>query len=139
MIGLGANLAMIAMSVFLAVDGRQDRTASLPGTRDEAVSRLAEEVRASGRIVYCARSEQGDWDLFTCRPDGTAVRTITRTPEFNEAAPQMSRDGRRLLYRRLPRGETFSGNQYGAQGELGPGRPRGGMPLDQGGRVRGRR
>ncbi len=64
------------------------------------------------------RSQQGDWDLFACRPDGTAVRNISSSPEYSEAAPQFSRDGRRLLYRRLPRGETPSGNQYGTQGTL---------------------
>ena len=84
----------------------------------ESLSRLAEEVRTRGWIVYSARSQAGDWDLFACRPDGSSVRNITRTPESNEAAPQFSRDGRRLLYRRLPRAETISGNQYGTQGEL---------------------
>src|SRR5205823_2871837 len=84
----------------------------------ESVARLAEEVRTKGWVIYSARSEAGDWDLFVCRPDGSAVRNITRTPEFNEAAPQFARDGRKLLYRRLPRRETISGNQYGTQGEL---------------------
>jgi len=69
MIGPGANLAMIAMSVFLAVDGRQDRTASLPATRDEAVSRLAERglvYGEDGRHVYggCI-SPDGKFVLFT--------------------------------------------------------------------------
>ena len=64
---------------------------------------LAEEVRDKGWIVFCARAETGDWDLFLCRPDGSDLRNITRTPDYNEASPQFSRDGRRLLYRRLPR------------------------------------
>src|SRR5438477_1853529 len=84
----------------------------------EPVARLAEEVRTQGWIVYSARSQAGDWDLFVCRPDGSAERNITRTPEFNEAAPQFSREARKLLYRRLPRREAISGNQYGTQGEL---------------------
>ena len=46
--------------------------------------------------------EGGDWDLFVCRPDGTSLRNITRTPRSNEAAPQFSRDGRKMLYRRQP-------------------------------------
>ncbi len=79
---------------------------------------LAEEVRDKGWIVFCARAEAGDWDLFLCRPDGSDLRNITRTPQYNEAAPQFSRDGRRLLYRRLPRNETISGNRYGEQGQL---------------------
>jgi Tol biopolymer transport system component len=79
---------------------------------------LADEVRDKGWIVFCARAEAGDWDLFLCRPDGSDLRNITRTPEFNEAAPQFSRDGHRLLYRRLPRGEAISGNRYGEQDRL---------------------
>jgi Tol biopolymer transport system component len=85
---------------------------------DPAVGRLADEVRTRGWIVFSAKSERGDWDLFACRPDGSDRRNITRTPETNEAAPQFSRDGTRLLYRRLPKGEPIDGNHYGTQGEL---------------------
>ncbi len=79
---------------------------------------LSDEVRDKGWIVFCSRAEAGDWDLFLCRPDGSDLRNITHTPQYNEAAPQFSRDGRRLLYRRLPRSETISGNRYGEQGQL---------------------
>ncbi len=79
---------------------------------------LADEVRDRGWIVFCSRAEAGDWDLFLCRPDGSDLHNVTRTPQYNEAAPQFSRDGRRLLYRRLPRSETISGNRYGEQGQL---------------------
>ncbi len=70
------------------------------------VARLAAEVRGKGWIVFPARSEQGDWDLFLMRPDGSQRRALTRTPEWNEAAPQFSRDSTRLLYRRLKRGDA---------------------------------
>src|SRR4051794_19248206 len=83
-----------------------------------AVQRLAQEVRTMGWVVYSAKSDRGDWDLFACRPDGSDRRNITRTPDANEAAPQYSRDGKRLLYRRLPKGEPIDGNHYGTQGEL---------------------
>jgi Tol biopolymer transport system component len=85
---------------------------------DGSVRALADEVRGQGWIVFCGRSQAGDWDLFLCRPDGSDLRHFTRTPEFNEAAPQFSRDGRKLLYRQLPRGENIDGNRYGAQGRL---------------------
>jgi Tol biopolymer transport system component len=84
----------------------------------EPVSHLALEVRDKGWIVYAARTEKSDWDLFLCRPDGSSVQNLTKTSEFNEAAPQFSRDGRKLLYRRLPREENIDGNRYGEQGEL---------------------
>jgi Tol biopolymer transport system component len=80
------------------------------------VARLAEEVRFKGWIVFPAHSEKGDWDLFLMRPDGSQRRNLTRTPGWNEAWPQFSRDGSRLLYRRLKRDETISGNRYGEQG-----------------------
>jgi Tol biopolymer transport system component len=80
------------------------------------VARLADEVRSKGWIVFPARSEQGDWDLFLMRPDGSHRHALTRTPDWNEAAPQFSRDGKRLLYRRLKRSEKIEGNRYGEQG-----------------------
>ncbi len=82
------------------------------------VAELAREVREKGWIVFSARSEAGDWDLFVMRPDGSEKRNLTKTPEWNEAAPQFSRDGVRLLYRRLSREETIDGNRYGEQGAL---------------------
>jgi len=82
------------------------------------VERLAEEVRNKGWIVFCARSDKGDWDLFLSRPDGSRLLNITNTPQYNEAAPQFSRDGHRLLYRRLARNEQIDGNHYGTQGQL---------------------
>jgi len=79
---------------------------------------LAEEVRGLGWIVYAARSDAGDWDLFVMRPDGSGIRNLTQTKEYSEAAPQVSRDGRKLLYRRVPRDEKFDNNLYGTQGEI---------------------
>ncbi len=84
----------------------------------EGAAALAAEVRTKGWIVYGAPSAKGDSDLFLCRPDGSAVRNITSTPEYHEAAPQFPRDGKRLLYRRVPRSEPVDGNRYGTQGEL---------------------
>jgi len=93
---------------------------SSPGSisEDEAVRHLSEEVCHKGWIVFCARSDKGDWDLFLCRPDGSSLHNITNTTQYNEAAPQFSRDGRTLLYRRLAREEQIDGNHYGTQGRL---------------------
>ena len=85
---------------------------------DPAVTQLAKEVRDKGWIVYSARSDKGDWDLFLCRPDGSDIRNITHTPDYNEAYPLFSRDGQKLLYRRLPKNEQIEGINYGAQGQL---------------------
>jgi Tol biopolymer transport system component len=82
------------------------------------LERLAAEVRHLGWIVFPAHSEHGDWDLYVMRPDGSQRRPLTRTSDWNEAAPQFSRDGRQLLYRRLKRTEKIEGNRYGEQGTL---------------------
>jgi Tol biopolymer transport system component len=84
----------------------------------EAARELAAEVRDKGWIGYAARSEAGDWDLYVCRPDGSERRNLTTTPERNEFAPQFSRDGRKLLYRRIARSERIDDNRHGEQGEL---------------------
>jgi Tol biopolymer transport system component len=84
---------------------------------DPPAPRLAAEVREKGWIAYSARSSEGDWDLFLCRPDGSGARNLTRSPEWSEIAPQFSRDGSKLLYRRLPRNEAIDGNRHGEQGE----------------------
>jgi hypothetical protein len=83
---------------------------------DAPIARLAEEVRRYGWLVFSARSERGVWDLFECGPHEPDRRNLTRTPGSNEAAAQFSRDGRRLLFYRLPGGEPIDGNHYGAQG-----------------------
>jgi Tol biopolymer transport system component len=74
---------------------------------------LAREVRSKGWIVYSAKTERGDWDLFLMRPDGSARRNITQSSEWSEAAARFSPDGRRLLYYRMPQSETLDNNKYG--------------------------
>ena len=80
---------------------------------DSDVRGLAHELRDKGRLIFSARTERGDWDLFVMRPDGTDRRRITDTREHNEAGPRFSRDGRRLLYYRMPTSEPVDNNTYG--------------------------
>ena len=82
------------------------------------IAELAREVRDKGWIVYGARTARGDWDLFNMRPDGSEVRNLTNSPEFNEGLPRFSPDGTRILYRRIPVGERFDNNRHGLQGQL---------------------
>ena len=79
---------------------------------------LANEVATKGWIVYGARTVSGDWDLFLMRPDGSKVRNLTQTSNYNEGLPRFSLDGHRLIYRRLPKAERFDNNRHGVQGEL---------------------
>lgn len=77
---------------------------------------LAAEVAAKGWIVYCAPCENGTWDLFLMRPDGSQRRNITNTPEFEEAAPRFSPDGKQMLFRRMEKGATIDHDRWGFQG-----------------------
>ena len=61
------------------------------------------------------RGGLGSLSLPAGRP---RLRPLTRTPGFNEYSPQFSRNGRKLLYRRVPREETIDNNRHGEQGEL---------------------
>jgi Tol biopolymer transport system component len=115
---LAAAVATAAIVCLAVWAGAPCTSALAAAAEDEAQRCLAEEVHAKGWIVFSARSRRGDWDLFLCRPDGSQLRNLTRTPDYHEAAPQFSRDGRRLLYRCLRREEKIDGNHYGAQGEL---------------------
>lgn len=78
---------------------------------------LAEEVRDKGWIAFSARAENGTWDLYLMRPDGSDVKNITNTPDFEEAAPRFSPAGDRLLYRKLAKGAKIDHDKWGFQGE----------------------
>jgi dipeptidyl aminopeptidase/acylaminoacyl peptidase len=69
---------------------------------------LSNELHNGGWIAYSAQTKRGDWDLFVMRPDGSERKALTDTPEFSEAGPRFSPDGKRLLYYRLPKGEPVN-------------------------------
>jgi len=105
--------AAMAFTGFVGSVARAESAAA-----DPAVAKLAKELHGKGWVCYGARSDKGDWDLFLMRPDGTAVRNITNTPNYTEAAPRFSPDGKKLLYRRMKRDAAISHDQWGFQGEL---------------------
>jgi Tol biopolymer transport system component len=84
-----------------------------PSGSADAAAVLAEELHGKGWLVCSAQTHHGDWDLVLLRPDGSARRPLTNTPEFNEAGARFSPDGNRLLYYRLPKGEPADNNTYG--------------------------
>jgi Tol biopolymer transport system component len=85
---------------------------------NDAAAQLAKEVRGKGWIVYTGPGEKGDWDLFLMRPDGSNQRNITRSPDFHEIGARFSPDGKKMLYRRIPRNIKASLDNCGTQGEL---------------------
>lgn len=85
-------------------------------TSDE--QQLADKVKAKGWLAFSARSENGTWDIFLSRPDGSHQINITNTNDTEEAAPVFSPDGTKLLFRRIAKGTEISHDQYGFQGQL---------------------
>lgn len=88
------------------------------GVNDPQVAQLAGEVRNEGWIVYTARGDNGTWDLFLMRPDGTQRRNITNTPDYEEGGPRFSPDGKKLLYRRFVKDTVINHDKWGFQGNL---------------------
>ena len=88
------------------------------GAQDDKVAQLAKEVGNKGWIAYAARSDNGTWDLFLMRPDGSQRRNITNTPDSEEGGPRFSPDGKKLLYRRFAKGTVIDHDKWGFQGNL---------------------
>jgi len=103
------------------------------GAQDEKVTQLAKEVGNKGWIIYAARGDNGTWDLFLMRPDGSQRRNITNTPEYEEGGPRFSPDGKKLLYRRFIKDTVINHDLWGFQGELMIANNDGSKPVQIGG------
>src|SRR5262245_6637615 len=103
-----------------------------PRGDDPKVARLAKEVRNKGWIVYSARTEAGDWDLFLMRPDGSARRNISNTPNSHEMGGRFSPDGSKILYRQAPKETKLRHDAWGAMGKLVIANSDGGNPIAYG-------
>jgi len=99
---------------------------------DPEAANLSKEVAGAGWIVFAAKTNQGDYDLFLSRPDGSNVRNITNTPQFNEYGGRFSPDGTKLLYRRVNKDEKLNHDLWGAFGELVIANADGSNPMVQG-------
>ena len=99
---------------------------------DPAAERLAGEVAGKGWIVFSAKTEKGDYDLFVCRPDGSSRRNITNTPEFSEFGGRFAPDGKKMLYRRLKKGAEVHHDKWGSVGTLVVADADGSHPVAQG-------
>ena len=117
-----AGIVVVVITVLCAASGMARTADSASSTtkpvRDAAVEALAKEVANLGWIAFAGKSDQGDYDLYLCRPDGSQLRRITRTPEFNEFCVRFSADGKRILYRRIPKAEHIHHTLHGQFGEL---------------------
>jgi len=96
------------------------------------VRELAKEVANKGWILFTAKTLQGDYDLFLSRPDGSARRNITQTPDWSEYGGRFSPDSKRILYRRQKAGENINHDRWGAMGALVVANADGSNPVVQG-------
>jgi hypothetical protein len=113
---LWAGVPLILGFAVLAPAGALDTSA---GTID-----LAREIASKGWILFSTKTPQGDYDLYVCRPDGSAKRNLTQTTTWNEYGGRFSPDSTRMLYRRQARGqngkpgEGINHDLWGAKGTL---------------------
>src|ERR1035441_9937693 len=105
---------------------------------DPGAAVLAKEVAGLGWILFSARTAQGDYDLFLSRPDGSARRNLTQTPDANEFGGRFSPDSKHMLYRRQQRNATLASGKevnhdlWGTQGALVIAKADGSDPQPQG-------
>ena len=85
---------------------------------ERGAEELAREIGKKGWIAFSARSDNGTWDLFLMRPDGSKLQNITNTSEYEEAAPRFSPDSKSMLYRRMKKGAVIDHDKWGFQGQL---------------------
>lgn len=119
---IAASVAgILALSALLHAPGHAANAISDPDPDAEV---LAREVAPKGWILFAARTQEGDYDLFVSRPDGSAKRNLTRTPQWSEYGGRFSPDGKRVLYRRQAKGpvvrsgEGINHDIWGAMGTL---------------------
>ena len=68
-----------------------------PPRDDPEVKKLAKEVASLGWLAFAGKSGNGDYDLYLCRPDGSQLRNITQTPQWNEFCVRLFPDGKSFV------------------------------------------
>ncbi|MBL9136464.1 MAG: hypothetical protein JNK85_11375, partial [Verrucomicrobiales bacterium] len=100
-----AMASILAPAIVLIAHGPLSFATTARDFADVAVRTLAQDVHDKGWVAFSAPTGQGTWDIHLMRPDGSSRRPLTTTPDANEFWPQFSRDGTKLLYRRVRRDE----------------------------------
>lgn len=102
---------------------------------EREVQKLRAELAGKGWLLFSAKTQDGDYDLYLSHPDGSARRNLTRTSEWSEFGGRFSPDGKRMLFRRLPKrpGEGLNHDSWGSMGTLVIANADGSNPQVQGG------
>lgn len=121
-----AWLLIAALAAGPALAGQGEARADAAGA-----DKLAAEVAPRGWIIFAAHPTEvnggrivqdmgarGQTDLYLSRPDGSQLRNVTNTPGFTEYGGRFSPDGKRVLYRRLPKDRPINHDLWGEFGEL---------------------
>jgi hypothetical protein len=114
---------LVCASLFLVMVSAAQASAETQAPGSD-LQELRVEISTKGWLLFSARTPAGDYDLFLCRPDGSAKRHATQTPDLTEFGGRFSPDSKRMLYRRLPKrpqstpGQAVNHDLWGATGEL---------------------
>lgn len=108
----GGRAWFLILAFSVATVGLAHRCAGADAAAE--VQKLKTEVATKGWILFSAKTEKGDYDLFLSRPDGSEKRNLTQTPDWNEFGGRFSADGKHMLYRRLPQSSVEPGKRGGA-------------------------
>ena len=98
----GAYIAILLASGYLNLALMTgEARAETRGINNPEVKKLYNELADKGWIIFSAKTEKGDYDLFISRPNGSHLRNLTRTPGTNELGARLFPDRKRILYRRI--------------------------------------
>lgn len=83
----------------VSVDSGTSRQVASPGSESNnpVCSR-------DGKWIYFQAKDNGLWDIYRCKPDGSELTNLTRSNEFNKGCEcfgmRLSLDDRKLIYTR---------------------------------------
>jgi len=94
-------VTLLAVSILIFTSWQGGSREQKRELKDPNMKKLYLELSDKGWIVFAAKTDKGDYDLFISRPNGAGVRNITNTPSRNELGARFFPDGKKIIYRRV--------------------------------------
>jgi Tol biopolymer transport system component len=94
----GRRLTLVIGGAVWRVNGDGQRLARVTGRSVVDAESPAWSPRGT-RLVFAARTSGANFDIYSCRTDGSGLRRLTRSPRPDEH-PSWSPDGRRIVFTR---------------------------------------